>query len=70
MSAPKQQNVGESRSKHFNAGIAPSERGTFTEAATKHHQTVQGFASTVLANTSDYSPKMVKKANFAKNMAH
>jgi len=47
--------------------IAPSKRGTFTAAATKHGKSVQGFASQVLANKENYSPAMVKKANFARN---
>lgn len=47
--------------------IKPSKRGTFTAAAKKHGKGVQAFASQVLANKSNYSPAMVKKANFAKN---
>lgn len=47
--------------------IKPSKRGTFTAAATKHGMGVQEFASRVLANKEDYSPAMVKKANFARN---
>lgn len=47
--------------------IAPSKRGTFTAAATKHGMGVQAFASKVLANKDNYSPAMVKKANFARN---
>ena len=47
--------------------ISPSKRGTFTAAATKHGMGVQEFASKVLANKDNYSPAMVKKANFAKN---
>jgi hypothetical protein len=47
--------------------IAPSKRGTFTAAATKHGKGVQEFASQVLANKENYSPAMVKKANFARN---
>lgn len=47
--------------------IAPSKRGTFTAVATKHGMGVQEFASKVLANKDNYSPTMVKKANFAKN---
>ena len=47
--------------------IAPSKRGTFTAAATKHNMGVQEFASKVLRNKDSYSPAMVKKANFAKN---
>lgn len=49
--------------------IKPSKRGTFTAAATKHGMGVQEFASKVLANKEDYSPAMVKKANFARNAA-
>ena len=47
--------------------IAKNKRGTFTAAATKHNMGVQQFASHVLANKDDYSPAMVKKANFARN---
>ena len=47
--------------------IKPSKRGTFTAAATKRGMGVQEFASKVLANKEDYSPAMVKKANFARN---
>ena len=47
--------------------IKPSKRGTFTAAAKKHGMSVQGFASKVLANKDNYSPAMVKKANFARN---
>lgn len=47
--------------------IKPSKKGTFTAAATKHGMGVQEFASRVLANKDDYSPAMVKKANFARN---
>jgi hypothetical protein len=47
--------------------IKPSKKGTFTAAATKHGESVQGFANKVLKNKENYSPAMVKKANFAKN---
>lgn len=47
--------------------IKPSKMGTFTAAATKHGMGVQEFANKVLANKEDYSPAMVKKANFARN---
>ena len=47
--------------------IDKNKRGTFTAAATKHGMGVQEFASKVLANKEDYSPAMVKKANFARN---
>lgn len=47
--------------------IKPSKRGTFTAAAKKRGMGVQEFASKILANRSNYSPAMVKKANFARN---
>ena len=47
--------------------IAPSKRGTFTAAASKHNMGVQEFASRVLRNKENYSPGLVKKANFARN---
>lgn len=50
--------------------ISPSKRGTFTAEATKHNMGVQEFASKVLSNKEDYSPTMVKKANFARNASH
>jgi hypothetical protein len=49
--------------------IKPSKRGTFTAAAKKRGKGVQEFASQVLANKENYSPAMVKKANFARNAA-
>ena len=54
-------------SKESKIEIEPSKKGTFTAAATKHGKSVQGFANQVLNNKDDYSPAMVKKANFAKN---
>lgn len=50
--------------------LNPANRGTFTAAATRHGKSVQGFASQVLANKQNYSPAMVKKANFARNASH
>ena len=47
--------------------IDPSKKGTFTAAATKHGMGVQEFASKVLRNKENYSPSLVKKANFARN---
>ena len=47
--------------------IKESKKGTFTKAATEHGMGVQEFANKVLANKDNYSPAMVKKANFAKN---
>lgn len=49
--------------------IAPSKKGTFTAAASRHGKSVQEFASQVLAHPENYSPAMRKKANFAKNAA-
>ena len=60
----------EQRPQERNGGsihIKPSKRGTFTAAATKHGMSVQEFASKVLRNKEDYSPSLVKKANFARN---
>ena len=61
--------TGKNRTQKKEGGIhiAPSKRGTFTAAATKHGMGVQEFASRVLRNKDSYSPAMVKKANFAKN---
>ena len=47
--------------------IKPSKKGTFTAAAKRHGKSVQAFASQVLANKDNYSPAMVKKANFARS---
>ena len=47
--------------------IKKNKEGTFTAAANKHGKSVQGFASQVLKNKDNYSPAMVKKANFARN---
>lgn len=49
--------------------IKKKNRGTFTAAAKKHGKSVQAFASQVLAHKGNYSPAMVKKANFARNAA-
>ena len=59
------------RSKFKEGGIhiSPSKRGTFTAAATKHGMGVKEFASRVLKNKDSYSPSMVKKANFARNVS-
>ena len=58
---------GRTQKKEGGIHIAPSKRGTFTAAATKHGMGVQEFASRVLRNKDSYSPAMVKKANFARN---
>ena len=61
--------INKQRNEKKNGGIhiAPSKRGTFTAAATKHNMGIQEFASKVLRNKDSYSPAMVKKANFARN---
>lgn len=67
-----QDDLAQSTFKYSDGGgihIDPSKKGTFTAAASKHGMGVQEFASKVLANKEDYSPTMVKKANFAKNAA-
>lgn len=50
--------------------IKKSRIGTFTDAAKKHHEGVQGFAHHVLANPGDYSKKEREKAQFAENASH
>jgi len=55
------------KAKHGGIHINPAKKGTFTAAASKHGMGVQEFASQVLANKDNYSPAMVKKANFARN---
>ena len=47
--------------------IDKNKKGTFTAAATKHGKSVQEFARQVLDNKENYSPAIVKKANFARN---
>ena len=47
--------------------IDPSKRGTFTSAANKRNKTVKQFTNMVLSNKDKYSPKMVRKAIFARN---
>lgn len=49
--------------------IKKKNRGKFTESAERAGMSVQEFANKVLANKEDYSPVMVKRANFAKNAA-
>ena len=50
--------------------IDPSKRGTFKAQASKMGMGVQEAASHILANKENYSPAMVKKANFARNASH
>lgn len=50
--------------------IKESRRGTFTEAALKHHEGVHEFAKHVIANPGDFSEAMHKKAEFAENIGY
>lgn len=50
--------------------IADPKKGTFTAAASRHGESVQQFASQVLANKDNGSPTMIKKASFTKNAAY
>lgn len=49
--------------------IKKENRGKFTAAADRAGKSVQAYASQVLANKENYSPTMVKRANFARNAA-
>jgi hypothetical protein len=49
--------------------LDPAKKGTFKAQATRMGMSVQAAASHILANKEDYSPAMVKKANFARNFA-
>lgn len=49
--------------------IDPSKRGTFKAQATRMGMSVQEAATYILKNKEEFSPAMVKKANFAKNFA-
>lgn len=50
--------------------IKPENKGKFTSWAKKHGMSVKEAASKVMANKENYSPTVVKRANFAKNFAH
>ena len=47
--------------------VNPNNKGKFTEAAKRAGMSVQEYAAHVLANKDDYSPTLVKRANFARN---
>ena len=49
--------------------IDPKNKGAFTREAKRRGMGVQEFANKVMANKEDYSPLLVKRANFAKNAA-
>ena len=63
----KRDNIGVDQFKEGGIYIKPSKRGSFTAAADKRGLGVQEFASKVMSNKANYSPAMVKKANFARN---
>jgi hypothetical protein len=47
--------------------IKPENKGKFTAYAKSHGKGVQEMASHIMANKENYSPTIVKRANFAKN---
>lgn len=47
--------------------IKEKNRGKFTEAAKRAGKSVQAYAAQILANKENYSPTLVKRANFARN---
>lgn len=47
--------------------INPKNEGNFTEAANRAGMGVQEYARHILANRENYSPTMVRRANFARN---
>lgn len=54
------------------AARSMKERGTegsFSRAAAKRGESTEEFADKVHSNPDEYSPKMRKKANFARNVA-
>ena len=49
--------------------IKPENKGKFTTYAKSHGKGVQEMAAHIMANKENYSPTIVKRANFAKNAA-
>lgn len=49
--------------------IKKENRGKFTESANRANIGVQEYARHILANKEDYSPTLIKRANFARNAA-
>lgn len=47
--------------------IKKENRGKFTESANRANMGVQKYARHILANKEDYSPTLIKRANFARN---
>ena len=55
--------------KKIDIDIKESQRGSFTKWAKKRNMSVCDAAAKVMSNKKDYSEKIIKKANFAKNFA-
>ena len=49
--------------------IKKENRGKFTESANRANMGIQEYARHILANKEDYSPILIKRANFARNAA-
>ena len=49
--------------------IKKENRGKFTESANRANMGIQEYARHILANKEDYSPTLIKRANFARNAA-
>lgn len=49
--------------------INPKNKGKFTAAAQRAGKSVQAYAAQILANKENYSPTLIKRANFARNAA-
>lgn len=49
--------------------IKKKNRGKFKAAAKRAGKGTQEYANQIMANKEDYSPTLVKRANFAKNAA-
>lgn len=49
--------------------IKKENRGKFTESANRANMGVQEYARHILANKEDYSPTLIKRANFARNFS-
>lgn len=47
--------------------IKKENRGKFTESANRANMGIQEYARHILANKEDYSPTLIKRANFARN---
>lgn len=70
-SSPDQMKCGGKVKKYKKGGIVidPEKRGTFKAQATKMGMSVSEAANYILENPDEFSGKMRKKANFAKNFA-